>query len=138
MPDDDVTTDDVVTLRFPAATERVRLARTLVATLADEAGFDFDQVEDLRIAVDELCFVLIEQCGTDGRIELTGSGGRGGIRVEGRCVEASTESAGDLEALPEITTQILATVVDDYEVGIVDGVPCFRFTKADPDTKPVP
>ena len=137
MPDEQVTPDDVVTLRFPAATERVRLARTLVATLADEAGFDFDQVEDLRIAVDELCFVLIDQCGSVGRIEVTGSGGLGGIRVEGRCVDGNSPS-GELGDLAEITTQILATVVDDYEVGIVEGVPSFRFSKTDPVAKPVP
>ena len=36
--------------------EYLRLVRLTAAGLASRLGFTFDEVEDLRIAVDELCF----------------------------------------------------------------------------------
>jgi hypothetical protein len=122
--------DDVVMLRIPASTERVRLARTLVATLGDEAGFDFDEVEDLRIAVDELCFLLLDQQAT-GEIQLVGRSSEGQLVIEGSCpIDGTAE--GSLDAIPELTGQILATVIDDYEVGAENGSARFRFTKTKP------
>lgn len=122
--------DDVVTLKIPASTERVRLARTLVATLGDEAGFDFDEVEDLRIAVDELCFLLLDQQAT-GEIMLVGRTSRGQLVIEGSC-SIDGDGSGSLGAIPELTGQILATVIDDYEVGADGGSARFRFTKIKP------
>jgi hypothetical protein len=117
---------DAVTLRFPASTERVRLARTLVATLADEAGFDYDDVEDLRIAVDELCFLLLDACEEGGDLELVAQARPGDLVVEG----ANTASlTGEATTPSEISTQILATVVDDYELHL-DGTARFRFHKS--------
>jgi hypothetical protein len=119
--------DDAVTLRFPAETERVRLARTLVATLGDDVGFDFDEVDDLRIAVDELCFVLLDLCSNGGSIELVGRSSDGELVIEGACdVDSGTTEVAEL---PELTGQILATVVDDYDVRVDGDAARFRFTK---------
>jgi hypothetical protein len=122
-------TDDVVTIRFSASTDRVRLARTLVATLADEAGFDYDDVEDLRIAVDELCFVLLDSTPGPGHLELIARGEPGRLEVEG-CCTASATRLDVLDELPQLTSQILATVVDEYEVGLDGGRARFRFHKS--------
>jgi hypothetical protein len=120
--------DDAVTLRFPAETERVRLARTLVATLGDDVGFDFDEVEDLRIAVDELCFVLLDPAGHRGSIELVGRSSDGELVIEGAC-DVDGHRPRSARAIPELTGQILATVVDDYDVGARTVTARFRFTK---------
>src|SRR6266550_3660719 len=48
-----------VRLVVPAAPEYLRLVRLTAAGLASRLGFTFDEVEDLRIAVDELCFHLL-------------------------------------------------------------------------------
>lgn len=120
--------DDAVTLRIPASTDRVRLARTLVATLGDDAGFDFDEVEDLRIAVDELCFVLLDLCTGDGHIDLVGRSAGTTLVVEGFC-SLPAPSGGPEANTSELTSQILATVVDDYEVGIDGAAASFRFSK---------
>jgi hypothetical protein len=117
---------DAVTLRFPASTERVRLARALVATLADEAGFDYDDVEDLRIAVDELCFLLLDACVEGGELELVARSEPGDLVVEGTNSAPPTGEAGEPS---QISTQILATVVDDYELHL-DGTARFRFHKS--------
>ena len=51
--------DGDVRLVVPAAPEYLRLVRLTAAGLASRLGFTFDEVEDLRIAVDELCFHLL-------------------------------------------------------------------------------
>jgi hypothetical protein len=123
--------DHSVTLRFPASSERVRLARTMVAVLADEAGFDYDDVEDLRIAVDELCFALIDSCGPEASVELTADTEPGVVEVQGVCVGDIAPPA-ERSAPSEITRQILATVIDSYELVLDGDEPCFRFVKNKP------
>jgi hypothetical protein len=46
---------DAVDLSFAASPDLVVLARFTAATVASRAGFDIDEIEDLRLAVDELC-----------------------------------------------------------------------------------
>jgi hypothetical protein len=58
-------------LRIPAEPRSLRLARLVVAGVAAELGFTVDQVEDVRVAVDEACgAVLAHDAGGDGRTLL--------------------------------------------------------------------
>ena len=43
-----------VVLDVPAEIEQIQLARLVAAGLASRLGFDYDDIEDLRIGVDEL------------------------------------------------------------------------------------
>ena len=47
--------DELIELVFPARADLVVLARFAAATVAARAGFDVEEIEDLRLAVDELC-----------------------------------------------------------------------------------
>ena len=49
---------DVIELRLPVAADLIVLARLTTATLAARAGFDVEEIEDLRLAVEELCLTL--------------------------------------------------------------------------------
>ena len=49
---------ELIQLSFPASGDLVVLARFTAATVAARAGFDIDEIEDLRLAVDELCVSL--------------------------------------------------------------------------------
>src|ERR671933_512426 len=79
-----------VRLVVPAAPEYLRLVRLTAAGMASRLGFTFDEVEDLRIAVDELCFHLLGDTDddvepTDGRtMDLTYSAGSDFIQITGR------------------------------------------------------
>jgi serine/threonine-protein kinase RsbW len=53
---------DTVELSIPARPELLSLARLAVAAVAARAGFDFEEIEDLRLALDELCAPLIGSC----------------------------------------------------------------------------
>jgi hypothetical protein len=107
---------DTVSLCFPAATDRVRLARVLAATLADEAGFDYDEVEDIRIAVDELCFAVLEAGPTVGTFDISAVSQPGELQISGTCDFTDTPRPSADEANAELTAQILGTVVDEYDI----------------------
>lgn len=123
--------DDLgVTLCFPATTERVRLARVLAATLADEAGFDYDEVEDVRIAVDELCFAVLDAGQAVGTFDITATTGPGELTIDGICrFEGEARPSTD-ETNAELTAQILGTVVDSYSVDFNGDTGTFRLRKS--------
>jgi serine/threonine-protein kinase RsbW len=51
---------EVVRLTIPAALEFVRIARLTASGVASRLGFDIDEIEDLRVAVDELSSILVD------------------------------------------------------------------------------
>ena len=51
--------DDVVELRLPADGAYLSVLRTATAGLAARLDFTLDEIEDLRIAVDEACALLL-------------------------------------------------------------------------------
>ena len=67
---------DVVTVRLPADSAYLSVLRTATAGLAARLDFTLDEIEDLRIAIDEACAMLLAQAvpGTDltCEFELTG------------------------------------------------------------------
>jgi serine/threonine-protein kinase RsbW len=50
-----------VSLRLPADTSYLSVLRTATAALAARMDFTLDDIEDLRIAVDEACAILLPQ-----------------------------------------------------------------------------
>lgn len=64
---------DVVTVSVPASSVYLAVLRTATAGLAARLDFTLDEIEDLRIAVDEACAMLLVQAvpGVDLRCEFT-------------------------------------------------------------------
>ena len=60
---------DTVELTLPVQADLVVLARFAAATIASRADFDVEEIEDLRLAVDELCVSVRRRCHR-GRLEL--------------------------------------------------------------------
>lgn len=52
---------DVVEVRLPADSAYISLLRTVTAGLAARLDFTLDEIDDLRIAVDEACALLLPQ-----------------------------------------------------------------------------
>jgi hypothetical protein len=113
---------EVVRLSVPGSLEYVRVVRLTAAAVAARLGFDVEEIEDLRVAVDELASVVIE-AGSGADIALTFSNLGDTFVVEG-----SAPVDGE-PVLDELTRQILGVVVDDFEIGAVDGVAHFRAAK---------
>ncbi len=108
----------VVKVEFPADTRVVRVVRLAVSGLASLAGTDIDTIDDVKIAVDEICAALIEAGdGTALSLVLTLAGDRLDILGE-------TASAGPAELDPDrfaLSRQILRAVADRHELALRDG-----------------
>jgi len=119
-----------VRLVVPAAPEYLRLVRLTAAGLASRLGFTFDEVEDLRIAVDELCFHLLGDAddraavAEDRTMDLVYSAGSDSITITGR-----TGLSGAIPEPSELSEQILDALVDEHEVMGDDGMITFRLKK---------
>jgi anti-sigma regulatory factor (Ser/Thr protein kinase) len=123
---------EVVELAFPASSRFVRLSRLAAATLASESGFDVEEVDDLRIAVDELVTFLVE--GDHGAItSLRFVTGPDEIVVEGRCDGARPSDAG----LSDLVEAIVSATTDEYAVDTTNGSRAFRIVKHRRTTPPV-
>ncbi|MGH9002557.1 MAG: hypothetical protein ACRDYV_05450 [Acidimicrobiia bacterium] len=124
MGDISIDTSRDVHLVVPAAAEYLRLVRLTAAGLASRMGFTFDEVEDLRIAVDELCFLLVGEDELDRTMELRYSSGEGSISIEGY-----TRLPGPSPEPNDLSEQILSALVDEHEVVGGDGEIRFRLLK---------
>jgi serine/threonine-protein kinase RsbW len=62
---------DVVEVRLPAVSAYLSVLRTATAGLAARLDFTLDEIEDLRIAVDEACAMLLPQAATDSVLTCT-------------------------------------------------------------------
>jgi hypothetical protein len=131
-----VPTQDEVRLVVPATPEFLRLARVTATGLASRLGFSYDEVEDLRLAIDELCFALIGSKGRDGTVTLRYAMPEGALEIEGRADFAGAgagSAAGAPPSLSELSKQILNALVDEYDVAVADdGLPSFRLRKKRP------
>jgi serine/threonine-protein kinase RsbW len=116
-----------VRLAVPATPEFLRLARLTVAGVASRMGFTYDEVEDLRIAIDELCFALVGTKGREGKIELRYSLDDDDLMVEGR--GTFSDQGPVVATLSPLSRQILAAVVDEHDLAAGERGPTFRLRK---------
>jgi hypothetical protein len=120
-----VGSDDEVRLAVPARPEFVGLARVTAAGLASRLGFTFDQVEDLRLAIDEMCFGLTGTKGKDGILELRFLLSPEGLTVQGK---GSFSPPGPVH-LSELSKVILDALVDEHSISDGADGPRFRLMK---------
>ena len=129
--EDQLRTGGDVRLVVPAAPEYLRLVRLTAAGLASRLGFTFDEVEDLRIAVDELCFHLLGDADPDflpsdepRTMDLVYSAGPDFITITG-----TTGLSGAVPEPSDLSEQILDALVDEHEVSGTDSLITFRLKK---------
>ncbi len=106
-----------VDLSIPVQADLVVLARLAAATVASRAGFGVEDIEDLRLAVEELCLSLV---GTraDGRLHLSYENDGDAITVS--CwyeAEAAVPGTWGGEA-DDLSLRILDALVDDHGRGL--------------------
>jgi hypothetical protein len=115
-----------VKLTMPAVPQLLRVARLTAAGLAGRLGFNFDEIEDVKIAVDELCFALVGTKGHDGDLTVTYRLLPDALEIEGSGVFGE----GAAHPVPsELSAQILAAVVDEHELTSTGNELRFRLRK---------
>ena len=114
-----------VRLELPASPDSLRLARILVAGVASRGGFTLDTLQDLRLAIDELCHALIGG-GREGTLTLRLRLVPEGLEVHGQGQFGDSGREGSLSAWSE---KILETVVDYFDFSLTAGEAGFHMVK---------
>jgi hypothetical protein len=118
--------DGVVRLELPVDTRFIRVARLVASGLGSTVGLDVEGVDDLRIAVDELCSALFE-LGDGSPVALTFTLSNGGVHVEGHA-RAAPAARIDEERFA-LSKQILGAACDGFSLGVDGGVARFTLHK---------
>ncbi len=102
---------DAVSVRLPAVSAYLSVLRTATAGLAARLDFTLDQIEDLRIAVDEACAMLLRHAvpGTDLIAEFELTGQEMTVRVEVNTLGVSSPNREDFAWM------VLTALADDVD-----------------------
>ncbi len=114
-----------VRMSVPADSRYLRLLRLVASSLAADLGFPVDEIDEVRVAVDELGSALLAdhlEGGID--VELSTSGRTLHVRAS-----AATTTAGELDIDP-IARELLVILSDDLQVRTVDGRHTIELTRA--------
>ena len=117
---------DEVRLVMPADPEFLRLARVTAMGLASRLSFTLDEIEDLRIAIDELLFALIGLRGRPGNVRIEYSVSPDGLEVVGI---GQFDDGAPTPALTELSELILSAVSDEHALSDNGSAPTFRLFK---------
>jgi serine/threonine-protein kinase RsbW len=112
-----------VSLTVPGRPEFLRLVRLAAADSGARADLSIDDVEDLRIAVDELTYALIGDNPVDELLTLRYVASPGVVEIEGTCA-----ALGEA-VVSELSQAIIGAVVDEHELSDHDGIRQFRLVK---------
>ena len=117
---------DEVRLVMPADPEFLRLARVTAMGLASRLSFTLDEIEDLRIAIDELLFALIGLRGRPGNVRIDYAISPNGLEVVGTGL---FDDGAPTPALTELSELILSAVSDEHSLSDDGALPTFRLLK---------
>jgi serine/threonine-protein kinase RsbW len=101
-------------LSMPATPDLLRVARLTAAGLATRVGFNVDEVEDVKIALDELCFGLLGDGAGAGVLDLRFVLEPGALVIEGAGPAAGAHDRD--EDTTEFAALLLAALVDEHEI----------------------
>ena len=111
-----------VTLTFPADTANVALARTLAAAMSARADLPIDQLEDVRLAVDEAVSQIILDAPADADVTCT-------FDVDGTDLGITISAPSASRAVPAQDTfswTVLRALVESVTADVTDGVVTLR------------
>lgn len=113
-----------IVLTVPADTSYVALARAAAAAACAKADFTVDRLDDIRLAVDEACALVIAEAPDTAQVRITMSvsGNQVSIEVQGPTRRES--------ALPTNTFAwtVLTALVDEVDSSVSEGCMTIRLT----------
>ncbi len=113
---------DTVTLAFPAQTQNVSLARTVAAAMSARADLPLDQLEDVRLAVDEAVSQLIADSPPDGEVMCAFRLVEDGLDIR----VTAPSGSGLVPPTGTFSWTVLTALVDSVTATVDDGVVTLR------------
>jgi serine/threonine-protein kinase RsbW len=121
---------DIVLLAVPASGAYLGVLRTATAGLAARLQFTLDEIEDLRIAVDEACAILLAVAALDAELAC-----RFTVTDDTLTVEAAVPAASPAVRLPSgesFAWQVLSALTDEVSAQVMNGRVMIQLTKRRP------
>jgi serine/threonine-protein kinase RsbW len=116
-----------VRVSVPARAEFVHLLRTVTGAVAAHLALSLDDVDDLRLAVDEACARLLELPGEPHTVRLDVRSMRGCIEVVLAVDATATWPPGGLE--DTLAWRVLGALADHVRFELWNGTPAIRIVK---------
>jgi serine/threonine-protein kinase RsbW len=116
---------DHVELRVPASSAYVSVLRTAAAGLAARLDFTVDDIEDLRIAVDEACAVILPLADPDARLSARFDLEPGRLQVAVSVPSAATEPP----SRNTFAWTVLTALVGEVDASVDDGTVTLKLRK---------
>ena len=117
---------DALTIKFPAQSGYLTVSRLNAAAVGAAAGFDLEELDDLRLAITEAATWLLADEAIGGDVELLLASEDGRVSIDGtrRAAQLPKRSGGDL------IEAILGATVDEFSFNEeVDGERRIRLVK---------
>jgi len=131
--------EDLVILVVPAYSGYLSVLRTATAGLAARLQFTLDEIEDLRIAVDEACAMLLALAAVDAELTC-----RFEVTEEALAIEVGVDSdSGHLPGTQSFAWQVLTALAGDVSTNTEAAASArqrvtIRLAKRRPDASPFP
>ena len=119
---------ETVSIKIPASPVFIGVIRLVAAGLATRLRFTIDEIEDLKIGVDELSAYLTGSQGREGDIQITFTITDDRIEIKGEGLLSPGQKVRT--ELTDFSRMILDTVVDRATLEQLDGTPTFELAKA--------
>jgi len=113
-----------IRLAIPADVRFLRVARLTAAGVAGDLGFGLQAIEDLRVAIDELCALVIDRADAGAELELEYQIADDELIIEGRC-----SGSGGVPQIHPVAAELLRMTADEYEVAGDGSGRSFRLIK---------
>jgi serine/threonine-protein kinase RsbW len=128
MPATDMTAADrdVVILVVPASSSYLAVLRTATAGLAARLKMTLDEIEDLRIAVDEACAILLPIAAGGSDVTCTFSVTPAALHIN---VAVPMRTDGVLPGSQSFAWQVLTALAGEVNAEHLDGVATIRLIK---------
>ena len=118
--------EDIVVLSVPADGAYLSVLRTATAGLAARLHFTLDEIEDLRIAVDEACAMLVTDAVEGTELTCRFHVGEASLSV---AVTAEVRGTHKLPGTQTFAWKVLTALAGDVEAEQSDGQVTIRLTK---------
>lgn len=107
-------TNDTIQLIIPASAEYAMLARLVVAGLGTRQSLSYEDVEDLRVIVAEVCRLLVGEGRRDGTVHL-----RYGFDGDAMVIEGKADSRREKPEDDELSLSLLTALSEacDFQDG---------------------
>lgn len=117
-----------IQVAVPALPDYIHVVRAVAGAVAAGLSLSYDEIDDIRIAVDEACSHLLDIRPRGGSLRLSIRAQDGALRL---VVSVDTPSAAwpPADARQTLTWQVLSALAEDAEFSRTETGPGIRFSK---------